>query len=196
MIKKILISLLIVFFLSSSAQAINIYPDISNFNLTAGCKTSYNITINIDKEMLCYLETEILPDDEGIKINYSVDNPFLLQKGNNIINITISTSMLLIPGSYTIITSFLQEEQKSKRNKKQGGGSSTEDNDEAKPDFPEEPEEEPEEEEEREQEEEKKSKEEPNILWFYYLIFFILLLLLFILLVLFWSKRRKENEKT
>jgi len=109
--KAVMIVLLIVmpFLLIQSVSADKIHTDVGKISLTAGCSTSYNITIvHEGKPIECYCEYKVSPDSDGIDVY--ILPPLTLNEGENVIKVFVYSSMLLAPGSYVITIDFFKEQ--------------------------------------------------------------------------------------
>lgn len=119
--KKALIILTVIlasFLLIQNVCANEIYSETNTVDLTAGCETTFSITIiNDENAMDCYIESEV--NSEGIYVSYDKESPFELKKGTNIIQVTVNTSMLLAPGNYVIKTTFLKNAPTTTSSKKE-----------------------------------------------------------------------------
>jgi len=118
-----------------SAQHIEISPNEITINLTGGNIITRNLTVRyIGKNTVpCYIHTIILPDDEGINVTYSIVSPFTAIPNTYYhVQMTINTSMLISPGTYTISTLFTLEDTPFQSGGGDGTFSTTTDDDEEK----------------------------------------------------------------
>ena len=111
--RKVIITIcVLLFLLCLSVVGAGVEAVSTSIELTSGCSYTKNITVDntLNKDLKVHISTEISPDGEGITITYHPTSPFVLKKKSNItIEMTIETSILLMPQQYIIETSFYED---------------------------------------------------------------------------------------
>jgi len=116
---------LIAFPVESSRLIVN--PGTIEVDIIGGSNITKNITVRWDgQECMCYLDTLIEPDTEGINVTYSLDSPFLIKSNTDyVIKMFIQTRVDIVPKVYTIKTDFhCNEDEKGQNNKQTSSGGS------------------------------------------------------------------------
>jgi len=101
-LKKLATIILLLFLLSTTANAIEMVPETKDFNVIGGGTETYNITFTgTDKEIIV-LSYKVLPDGEGVDVSFS-DPYFLIDEDEEkIIEVTTAFAINIVPDTYTI----------------------------------------------------------------------------------------------
>lgn len=123
--KKIIVIVLFLTLISTvQAENINVSPNTITVNLIGGDTITENVFVEYTGSGIVELNilTKIYPDGNGITVTYSIDSPFTIKPGELIIiEMTINTSMLLIPIQYNITTQFIRIEGEEEQPSGNGG---------------------------------------------------------------------------
>ena len=99
----------LIIFSAIGAAGLKLAPEAVTLNLTGGCREVRAIKLkNTESRDISFtIDTIILPDCEGISVEYSINQPFVVNSGETVLmEMYINTSMLLLPQQYSITTIF------------------------------------------------------------------------------------------
>lgn len=211
MVRKLVVSLFLILLFASFAysSSITMTPGSFTLELTGGSNITRNITVrwNGNNNVLCYIDTEIKPDGDGLNVSYSENNPFMLPANSDYtVSVTIKSAINIIPDVYTI-TSFFSVESKEDKlvvtpSKTTNNGEEympSDDPDENQSDTPADDEGNSKEEDtdtdsnEKPKDDGKETKEDNALLYLFFVI--IIFISIFMLLFLYIRRRKEKNGK-
>jgi hypothetical protein len=108
---KVLVTIMLVTFLFAlPVNANSVTTTSTTFDIIAGDSIDINYTINYtdSTDTTCYVSTSISPDDVGITLTY-IPSFVLKSQTSTLYYIYVDTSMLLVPGTYILTTTFQTE---------------------------------------------------------------------------------------